>query len=310
MNTLILTPDGVGSTILQRLVTMALHLEKMPVRNTHELTNGLILKNSIANKDSDLGYTQTLDQIINILEESSTDTQLVSRVAKYHLDARKDSLPEQENFFSFLKKFYKKKIMCVRENIFEYAMSWSIRNKSGVLNVYDRQDREKVLQVSDVDESYFQKKCQDYVDYQAWMERYFPDVIKVSYEKLVTDSDIVIEEITGYKNTFKNVFGISLSLILRAEYDFFNSLTSTDTQQTLTREEQKSLILYKKTSNSLIGQDIMFGTPIKNTTLEDKMRQIRNFDQCLDKFYSFAKNHNWIDQSKATYDFWNKKYIC
>jgi hypothetical protein len=31
MNTLILTPDGVGSTILQRLVTMALYLEKMPV---------------------------------------------------------------------------------------------------------------------------------------------------------------------------------------------------------------------------------------------------------------------------------------
>jgi hypothetical protein len=120
----------------------------------------------------------------------------------------------------------------------------------------------------------------------------------------------VIEQLTGYKNTFKNVFGISLSLILRAEYDFFNSLTSTDTIQTLTREEQKALILYKKTSNSLIKQDIMLGTPIKNTTLEDKMRQIRNFDQCLDKFYSFAKNHNWIDQSKATYDFWNKKYIC
>ena len=45
MNTLILTPDGVGSTILQRLVTMALYLEKVPVVNTHELTNGLVLKN-------------------------------------------------------------------------------------------------------------------------------------------------------------------------------------------------------------------------------------------------------------------------
>ena len=310
MNTLILTPDGVGSTILQRLVTTALHLEKVPVRNTHELTNGLILKNSIVNKEFKLGYTQTLNEIINILEESSTDTQLVSRVAKYHLDARKDSPAEQEKFFPFLNNFYQKKIMCVRENIFEYAMSWSIRHKSGVLNVYDRQDREKVLQVSDVDESYFLKKCQEYVDYQIWVERYFPNVEKVSYENLVTDSDTVIEEITGYKDTFKNVFGISLSSILRAEYNFFNSLTSTNTHQTLTREEQKSLILYKKTSSFLIAQHIILATPIKNTTLEDKMRQIRNFDQCLDKFYSFAKNHNWIDQSKATYDFWNKKYIC
>jgi hypothetical protein len=176
--------------------------------------------------------------------------------------------------------------------------------------VDDRPDREKVLQVSDVDESYFLKKCQEYVDYQIWVERYFPNVEKVSYENLVTDSDTVIEEITGYKDTFKNVFGISLSSILRAEYNFFNSLTSTNTHQTLTREEQKSLILYKKTSSFLIAQHIILATPIKNTTLEDKMRQIRNFDQCLDKFYSFAKNHNWIDQSKATYDFWNKKYIC
>jgi len=51
MNYLILTPDGVGSTILQRLVTMALYLEKVPVMNTHELTNGLILKNGVAIKN-------------------------------------------------------------------------------------------------------------------------------------------------------------------------------------------------------------------------------------------------------------------
>jgi hypothetical protein len=200
--------------------------------------------------------------------------------------------------------------MCVRENIFEYAMSWSIRNKSGVLNVYNSKDREKILQVSDVDESYFLKKCQEYVDYQIWVEQYFSNVEKVSYEKLVTDSDTVMEEITGYKNTFKNAFGISLSLILRAEYNFFNSLTSANSQQTLTAEEQKALCLYKTTSNYLIDQKIILATPIKNTTLQDKMRQIKNFNQCLDKFYYFAKNHNWIDQSKATYDFWNKKYIC
>lgn len=310
MNTLILTPDGVGSTILQRLVTMALYLEKMPVVNTHELTNGLVLRNHIANKDFDLGYTQTLEQIMNILEESSSDTRLVSRVAKYHLDNRKDSPAEQEKFFLFLNTFYQKKIMCVRENVFEYAMSWSIRRESGVLNVCNRPDREKVLQVSNVDESYFQKKCQDYVDYQAWMNRYFPDVMKVSYEKLVTDSDTVIEEITGYKNTFNNAFAISLSSILRAEYDFFNSLTANNTEHTLAPEAQRSLFLYKVTSNSMIKQEIIVSHPIKNTTLQDKKNQIRNFDRCLHKFYSFAKNHNWIDQSNATYDFWNKKHIC
>ena len=44
MNILILTPDGVGSTILQRLLTMTLYLEKIKVVNTHELTNGLCLE--------------------------------------------------------------------------------------------------------------------------------------------------------------------------------------------------------------------------------------------------------------------------
>ena len=50
--------------------------------------------------------------------------------------------------------------------------------------------------------------------------------------------------------------------------------------------------------------------PLKNTTLLDKQKQIKNFDNCLQQFYMFAKNHNWIDQSIATYDFWNKKNIC
>lgn len=310
MHTLILTPDGVGSTILQRLVTMALYLEKVPVVNTHELTNGLVLKNHIVKKDFALGYTQTIDRIIDILNQSAKDVRVVSRVAKYHLDTRKDSPSDQEKFFSFINNFYQNKVMCVRENIFEYAMSWSIRKESRVLNVYTRHDRKAVMEVSEVDESYFQKKCQDYVDYKNWIERYFPDVVKVSYEKLMTDSDVVIEQLTGYVNTFKNKFDMSLSSILISEYKFSNSLTQNNTQHTLTREEQRSLFLYKTTSNSMIKQEIIVSNPIKNTTLQDKKNQIRNFDRCLHKFYSFAKNYNWIDQSNATYDFWNKKHIC
>jgi len=44
MNVLILTPDRVGSTLLQRLITvyMNMHEFDQPVINLHELTNGLI----------------------------------------------------------------------------------------------------------------------------------------------------------------------------------------------------------------------------------------------------------------------------
>ena len=69
MNYLILTPDGVGSTILQRLLTMAFYLEKHPVQNTHELTNGIELKEGIAIKNFKLKYSHSLGEIANILQE-------------------------------------------------------------------------------------------------------------------------------------------------------------------------------------------------------------------------------------------------
>lgn len=44
MNVLVLTPDAVGSTLLQRLITvyMQFHEYDKPVINLHELTNGII----------------------------------------------------------------------------------------------------------------------------------------------------------------------------------------------------------------------------------------------------------------------------
>ena len=64
------------------------------------------------------------------------------------------------------------------------------------------------------------------------------------------------------------------------------------------------------TAKELIEKKIIINMPLKNTTLLDKQKQIKNFDNCLQQFYMFAKNHNWIDQSIATYDFWNKQNIC
>jgi len=202
MNYLIFTPDGVGSTILQRLITMTLYIENQNVMNTHELTNGIELNNGIASKNFDLGYSQTLVEIANILQNSQTQTSLVSRLAKYHLDYRKDPTKDCQDFYKLLNNHFEKKIMCVRENIFEYAMSWSIRDRSGVLNVYGEQDRDKVSQVSEVDEKYFIEKCNEYVQYINWMEEHFPDVEKISYENVVMDTDEIIHKITGYKNTY------------------------------------------------------------------------------------------------------------
>lgn len=306
MNYLILTPDGVGSTILQRLITMTLYLENCDVMNTHELTNGLRLENNVAMKDFNIGYGQSLIEIANILQESEPQTSLVSRVAKYHLDSRKDPIDDCRTFYRFLHEHFDKKIMCVRENIFEYAMSWSIRERSGVLNVYEKEDRIKVSQVTEVDEKYFIDKCKQYVKYIEWIETYFPNVIKISYEDTVKKSDEIMQKITGYTNTFIDKFGKSLSFVLASEYDFLKRRR----QSNLTFDESKALSKYKILCNEMVDSKIISSIPWKNTTLADKKKQIKNFDKCLDKFYKFSKNHNWIDQSKATYDFWNEEQIC
>ena len=305
MNYLVLTPDGVGSTILQRLITMTLYIENHNVQNTHELTNGLQLDDGIAVKNFELGYSQSLGEIANILHDSQAQTTLVSRLAKYHMDSREDPANDRQKFYKSLNGHFEKIIMCVRENIFEYAMSWSIREQSGVLNVYDEEDRDKVSQVSKVDELYFIKKCQDYVTYQKWIETNFPNIQNISYEDMLTNSDSIIKNLTGYENTFTNHFGITLNSIIKKEYSFLQSAGD------LSNEEARGLVRYRLTSKDMINnKGIIFNLPLKNTTLTDKKNQIKNFDACLDKFYKFAKNHNWIDQSKATYDFWNEQHIC
>tara|TARA_R110002153_G_scaffold12373_1_gene46274 strand:- start:746 stop:1552 length:807 start_codon:yes stop_codon:yes gene_type:complete len=268
------------------------------------LTNGIELDNGIAVKNFKLEYSQSLGEITNILQDSPAQTTLISRLAKYHMDNRKDPANNCQDFYKFLNGHFERKIMCVRENIFEYAMSWSIRDRSGVLNVYGKEDRDKVSQVSEVDESYFIKKCQDYVSYQNWIETNFPNIQKISYEDMLTNSDSIMETLTGYENTFTNHFGITLNSIIKKEYSFLQSAGD------LSNEEARGLVRYRLTSKDMINKGIIFNLPLKNTTLTDKKKQIKNFDACLDKFYKFAKNHNWIDQSKATYDFWNEEHIC
>ena len=275
MNYLILTPDGVGSTILQRLLTMAFYLEKHPVQNTHELTNGIELKEGIAIKNFKLKYSQSLGEIANILQEQEQTT-LISRLAKYHLDNRKDPATDCQNFYKFLNTHFEKKIMCVRENIFEYAMSWSIRNGSGLNNLYDKEDRDIVSQVTEVDEDYFLMKCQQYVKYIEWVENNFPEVEKVSYESMVKDSDAVMQKLTGYANTFTDKIGLPLSSLLANEYNFLKNKSDSN----LSKEDLKALVRYKQTCTDMLNKKIIINVPLKNTTLTDKKNQVKTFDVC------------------------------
>ena len=307
MNVLILTPDGVGSTILQRITTLALHLNQIDVVNCHELTNGLMVKNNKIYKDFSFNYSQKLDDVIDLLQQSKFS--LVSRLAKYHLDNRKDDLNSQKTFYNFLKSFNDKILVCRRKNIFEYAMSWSIREKSQVLNVYQKKHRVAVREVDSVNPLFFLKKCEEYVKYVQWIEENFKDYDHdvVYYEDFATDPDKEIKRIFDIDSIFKNTFGGKLGAIFQNEYLISNRLISLED-----RSRFVPLLKYKEKMMMLEKQQILpagIAAPIKNTSLEDKKKMINNFDQCQELFYNFARQHNWIDTSNVNYDFWNKKNI-
>jgi len=301
MNVLVLTPDGVGSTILQRICTLALHLDARDVVNCHELTNGISLDNSRVRKNYSLEYSQSLDDISKILDQSIG--MLVSRLAKYHIDFRNDTRRDQLAFYKYLQTFNQKKLVCRRKNLFEYAMSWSIRNKSKVFNIYQRKDREAVNNVGSVDVDFFIMKCQEYVNYDNWIHENFDDFDVVYYEDFALDPDGKIKEIFGIDQIFENAFGEPLANILKKEY-----LISKRKIDLSNKENFTPLIKYKQTMMTLEKQKILpmgASAPIKNTSLQDKKEIVSNYAECKDRFIEFSRRHNWIDTSIIDYDFWN-----
>lgn len=145
MNVLILTPDSVGSTLLQRLLTiyMQFHDFDQPVINLHELTNGLHRYYNPAFNREVLGKFpsakhQSLPDIVELL--SSVDHYKTSRLAQYHIRRRGDTMSEQAPFYQYLNdNFFV--ISCRRDNLFEHALGWAINGVTKRLNVYTHQDK-------------------------------------------------------------------------------------------------------------------------------------------------------------------------
>jgi hypothetical protein len=185
VNVLILTPDAVGSTLLQRLITiyMQVHEFNRPVINLHELTNGLekywspefnreiVSKRQVQN----WSYYQTLDQIVEIL--SSVDHYKTSRLAQYHIRKRQDPVEQQIPFYRYLdENFFI--IACRRHNVFEHALSMAINSVTKKLNVYNHSEKISTflgmyLDPIQVDEQVFANQLDAYRDYLQWSQNHF-----------------------------------------------------------------------------------------------------------------------------------------
>jgi hypothetical protein len=185
MNVIILTPDRVGSTLLQRLITiyMQVHEFNQPVINLHELTNGLIKYYSDVFNQEVLGksnsnqwsYYQTLPEVRQMLQ--SVTHYKTSRMAHYHIKNRKDSIADQLELYQYINdNFFI--ISAQRDNILEHALSWGIVDHSKRLNVYNPDEKFNVYgsiykNKITVDPQNLIKHLNNYRDYLDWVNRHF-----------------------------------------------------------------------------------------------------------------------------------------
>ncbi len=226
MNVLILTPDRVGSTLLQRYITVIMQQYDYgkPVINLHELTNGLEFSRSLKFNQEVLGkpdkkqwgYYQSLAEIVDLLGQA--DHYSTSRLALYHIVNRKDSLRDQLSFYEYLNKnFYI--ISARRENLFEHALSWCIVAASKHLNVYSPEEKtqafKKIYQNGiNVDPTTFTTYLGRYFNYMKWVDDHFQVSSFFNYEKDMQDLDGYVSKLDIFPSnnrprTWKEIFGIS-----------------------------------------------------------------------------------------------------
>jgi hypothetical protein len=226
MNVLILTPDRVGSTFLQRYITIIMQAYDYgkPVINLHELTNGLIkyhnpnLGMEVVGKPEkeNWGYWQKLSEVVEILD--SADHYKTSRLALYHLINRQDSLADRLSLYKYLNdNFYI--ISARRKNLFEHGISWCITAESKHLNVFSHE--EKIHVFKDVykrgiyvDTEVMTNYLDRYVEYLKWVDDHFNVSTIFNYERDMPNIDQFVSRLNIFPpgesaKSWKEIYGIS-----------------------------------------------------------------------------------------------------
>jgi len=325
MNVVILTPDRVGSTLLQRLITVYMQLAELdrPVINLHELTNGLmpywsdVFNAEVLGKPESWGYHQTLPEIVTLLD--SADHYKTSRLAHYHLRRRQDSQADQLSLYQYINdKFFV--IAARRNNLLEHALSWCIYVRSRQLNVYSAQ--EKFNTFADIyhsgiiiEKDNLVKYLNDYREYLAWVDLHFRVDSYFNYEQHLPNLENYILQLPIFDNrprcAWQTAFGISFADWNRCHYLTSNmaavpalghqrsaysvarvSQSLAPADQTFLHTHGLNYLRSRQHVQELVDKKILVtGIPIKLQTMMEKRRLIRNFDQCAEAY------NNWVKQS-------------
>ena len=279
MNVLILTPDRVGSTLLQRLITiyMVSHEFDKPVINLHELTNGLMkyysptFNQEVLGKDSDIskwGYYQSLSVITELLK--STDHYKTARLAKYHINSRHDKIDQQVPFYQYLNdNFFI--ISAKRDNLLEHALSWCISVESKRLNVFSHQEKVDVFSAIynnkiTVSPENLVKYLKRYVDYLSWVDNHFTVNSYFYYDRDLPRIEEYILDLPIFNNqavkkTWKDTFDIEFKdwnkvHYLGSDLSGIGGQLDADTKQLTFEENNKLLELQPVTTTQKIAQSL------------------------------------------------------
>ena len=314
-NILIVTPDRVGSTLLQRLTTIYAYFnnasQPVPAINIHELSNGIVEQYSdkfqttiLGKESSKWGYYQSLPQITELLMASKTP--IIARLAKYHLDARQDSKIDQMKFYEFLNENFFI-ISARRFNVFEQAISWCIYGESKKLNVHSIKEKEETYQNlykygMTVDPYVLQKHLQKYVDYENWVERHFNVSSHFYYDKDFENIENYILSLNPFahiknKKTWEDFCGLDFHKWNKIHYLSTTRKSNVKLRDLYTSPEINQYIQSKQKIQELQNDDIIpNGVPYKLQTLKEKSSIINNFEECVDVYRSWS-----LDQGKTTY---------
>ena len=292
-NYLILTPDGVGSTYLQRVLTVYLQSAGLDYWNTHELLNGLGLSEGNLYKDWSFQYLQTIPEICSLLE--STSNSLVSRIAQYHITNRltENRKEDYQQLYDVCNKKFANIFYCTRDP-FEYALSWSIRNNTDTLNVYSIKERisvhgEDVKQT--VDLGYFNQKLEQYSAYEYWAEDNFNITRAVNYDNNHRDVDSMMKELTGLDHNVEDRFGISLQDYSTVRYMTSMYMQSKDKKYLFNKNKTIGVMELKKFIERLVSK-LPSQIPVKMNTMQDKQKRVTNFDDAVEVYNKWTTTTN------------------
>tara|TARA_R110000772_G_scaffold234612_1_gene346194 strand:- start:823 stop:1803 length:981 start_codon:yes stop_codon:yes gene_type:complete len=294
-NYLILTPDGVGSAYLQRALTVYLQCADLDYWNTHELLNGLENKNGNLCKDWAYLYKQSIEQICELL--LVTGNFLVSRIARYHITSRlKNRNEDYSIFYKECNRKFNNIVFCERDP-FEYALSWGIRHKSGLLNVYSVAQRIETHGVGvkePIDLDHFQSKLDQYAEYEYWAQDNFNITKKVNYDDLHNDVDQQMQDITGLDHTVKDKTGISLQDYSRYRYLLSMYKQTKDMQYFFNGIDviEQMCNLHSMIEQLHYTRRLPTTMPIKMNTMANKRSRVTNFDQAVETYNDWALKGN------------------